>query len=224
MVRRHPLKLSPELLLRGYAAGIFPMAEDADDPSIHWVDPDQRGILPLDGVHVPRSLAKVVRRGTFDVRTDTAFADVVDACAEPTPDRPLTWINEEIRDLYLGLFSIGHAHSVECWAEGNLVGGLYGVRLGGAFFGESMFSRRTDASKVALVHLCARLKAGGFTLLDTQFLTSHLQRFGAIEIARADYRERLADALIREATFELDDYPAGGATAESVLQSLSQTS
>ncbi|WP_062202702.1 leucyl/phenylalanyl-tRNA--protein transferase [Aureimonas sp. AU12] len=220
MARRDELRITPELLLRAYAAGIFPMAEDADDPSVHWVDPTHRGILPLDGLHVPRSLAKTIRRQPFEMRFDSAFADVVDACAAATPDRPLTWINAEIRELYLGLFAMGHAHSVEAWADGELVGGLYGVSLGAAFFGESMFSRRTDASKVSLVYLCERLRRGGFTLLDTQFLTTHLQRFGAIEIERTDYRNLLDVALERDANF----HPAGGATVESLLQSFSHTS
>jgi leucyl/phenylalanyl-tRNA--protein transferase len=211
--------ITPELLLRAYAAGIFPMAEDADDPSIHWVDPTFRGILPLDGFHVPRSLRKTIRQAPFDIRFDTAFAAVVDACAEPAPGRDQTWINAQIRELYLGLFRMGHAHSVEAWADGELVGGLYGVSLGAAFFGESMFSRRTDASKVPLVYLWDRLRRSGFTLLDTQFITGHLQRFGAVEIRRVRYKELLADAIVREA-----DFHCAGGTTESVLQSLSQTS
>lgn len=215
----HEPLITPEILLRAYAAGIFPMAEDAEDTSIHWVDPTFRGVLPLDGLHVSRSLRKTIRQRPFEIRFDSAFAAVVDACAEPAPGRDQTWINAEIRELYLGLFRIGHAHSVEAWADGELVGGLYGVNLGAAFFGESMFSRRTDASKVPLVYLWDRLRRGGFTLLDTQFITGHLQRFGAIEIRRAQYRERLADAITREA-----DFHCAGGTLESVLQSLSQTS
>ncbi|WP_182087020.1 leucyl/phenylalanyl-tRNA--protein transferase [Aureimonas sp. ME7] len=211
--------ITPELLLRAYAAGIFPMSEDADDPSIHWVDPTHRGILPLDGFHVPKSLRKRIRQNAFDIRFDTAFLVVVDGCAEPAPGRDNTWINRRIRDLYAGLFRMGHAHSVEAWADGQLVGGLYGVSLGSAFFGESMFSRRTDASKVALVFLWDKLRRSGFTLLDTQFITSHLERFGAIEVERAEYRDRLSAALERHANFH-----CAGGTPESVLQSLSQTS
>ena len=212
--------ITPEILLKAYACGIFPMAESAEDPSIHWIDPSERGIILPDQLHVPRSLAKTVRRGTFNVRFDTAFPAVIGACAEPAPGRMKTWINRTIRDLYLALFALGNAHSVETWREDRLVGGLYGVSLGGAFFGESMFSRETDASKVALVHLCERLVRGGYTLLDTQFLTEHLARFGATEIDRATYQRHLADALSHEATF----YPEGGGTADSVLQSFSHTS
>jgi len=213
-------EISPALLLKAYACGIFPMAESADDPEIFWVDPTERGILPLDGVHLPRSLRKVIRRRRFEVRVDTAFAAVVDGCAEPAPGRDQTWINEPIRSLYLSLFRNGFAHSVETWMDDRLVGGLYGVSLQGAFFGESMFSRQTDASKVALVYLCERLTRGGYTLLDTQFLTDHLERFGAIEIDRENYQARLAEALSMDATF----YPSGAGTADSVLQLFSQTS
>ncbi len=218
--RDDEFRLTPDILLRAYAAGIFPMAEDAGDDSIYWVDPTLRGILPLDGFHVPRSLVKAIRRRPFEMRVDTAFAAVLDGCAEPAPGREQTWINAQIRELYLGLFAMGHAHCVEAWEGEELVGGLYGVSLGGAFFGESMFSRRTDASKIALVHLWDRLRRGGYALLDTQFITAHLSRFGAIEIAREVYRERLDAALETPATF----YPAEGGTPESVLQSLSQTS
>ena len=189
------IELSAPLLLRAYASGIFPMAESADSEELYWFDPERRGILPLDGFHVPRKLRKAVRRGAFDLRFDHAFRAVIEACAEPTPDRPKTWINADILRLYTELHESGFAHSVECWADGRLVGGLYGVSLGGAFFGESMFSRVTDASKVALVHLVARLRAGGYTLLDAQFVTDHLSQFGAVEIARSEYRRRLAAAL-----------------------------
>lgn len=218
--RDDDFRLTPEILLRAYAAGIFPMAEDAEDDSIYWVDPTMRGILPLDGFHAPRSLIKTIRRQPFDIRVDTAFAAVLDGCAEPAPGRERTWINAQIRDLYLSLHAMGYAHCVEAWMDGHLVGGLYGVSLGGAFFGESMFSRRTDASKIPLVYLWDRLKRGGYTLLDTQFITAHLSRFGATEIPRADYRLMLDEALERSATF----YPAGGGKLDSVLQSLSQTS
>lgn len=195
MARRDDFEITPEILLRAYACGVFPMAEAANDPTIHWVDPERRGVILPGRFHVPRSLAKTVRRGTFEMRVDTAFARVLDMCAEPAPGRRDTWINEPIRRLYLQLDRMGFAHSVESWKDGELVGGLYGVSLGGAFFGESMFSRETDASKVALVHLWDRLMAGGYRLLDTQFLTGHLSRFGAIEIDRAEYHRLLEDAL-----------------------------
>ncbi|MBP2230206.1 leucyl/phenylalanyl-tRNA--protein transferase [Azospirillum agricola] len=187
--------LSAPMLLRAYAAGIFPMAESAESKELHWFDPERRGILPLDRFHVARSLRKTVRRGVFEVRCDSAFRRVIESCAETTEDRPKTWINDDIVTLYTQLFEAGFAHSVECWRDGRLVGGLYGVSIGGAYFGESMFSRETDASKVALVHLVARLRAGGFTLLDTQFVTGHLGHFGAEEIPRAEYRRRLNRAL-----------------------------
>jgi len=209
--------LTPEVLLRAYAAGIFPMAESGDDPELYWVDPVQRGILPLDGFHLPRRLARTLRSDRFEITCDRDFAAVIRACAEPTSERPQTWINDEIVRLYSSLFERGLAHSVEARLGGTLVGGLYGVALGGAFFGESMFSRVTDASKVALAHLVVRLKRGGFRLLDTQFVTEHLQRFGAIEIARAQYRRLLADALNVSAYFPVE--PLGGAAVASALQS-----
>jgi leucyl/phenylalanyl-tRNA--protein transferase len=198
-------RLTADLLLNAYAVGIFPMAEHRDDPELFWVDPDQRGVLPLDSFHVPRSLRRVVRRGHFDVRVDGDFPAVVHACSEPTPNRPESWINAEIERLYGELHQRGHGHSVECWRNDKLVGGLYGVSLGGAFFGESMFSREENASKVALVHLVARLLAGGFRLLDTQFVTDHLQRFGATEIPRQEYRRLLGQAIKLPAQF-----PTGG--------------
>lgn len=188
-------ELNAQLLLRAYASGIFPMAESADSADLYWFDPEQRGILPLDGFHVPKRLKRTVRAGLFEMRFDSDFAAVIRACAAPTAERPKTWINDDIVRLYTDLHEQGLAHSVEAWREGRLVGGLYGVSLGSAFFGESMFSREPDASKVSLVHLVARLRAGGFTLLDTQFVTEHLSRFGAVEIPRAEYRRRLARAL-----------------------------
>ena len=200
--------LTPEILLRAYAAGIFPMAESADDPELFWVDPKRRGIIPLDAFHVPRRLRRLVRQNVFAIRCDTAFEDVMRGCAEASDKRPNTWINDEILELYGGLFARGAAHSVECWHEGELVGGLYGVSLGGAFFGESMFSRVTDASKVALVHLVARLRHGRYRLLDTQFLTPHLAQFGGIEITRARYHRLLAEALRYRGVFPRD-LPAG---------------
>ena len=191
--------LNPDLLLRAYAAGIFPMADSAEDPEIFWVDPEWRGIIPLRTFHVPQRLRRTIRSGVFQVRCDTAFVEVIRGCAAPAPDRPRTWINDEIVRIYTELFRRGFAHSVETWYEGELVGGLYGVAINGAFFGESMFSRTTDASKVALVHLVEGLRRGGFALLDTQFITAHLAQFGAVEIPRAHYLMKLADALNREA-------------------------
>ena len=193
------LELTPGLLLHAYAHGLFPMAESAESDDLYWFDPERRGILPLDGFHVSRRLRRTVRQGLFDIRTDTAFSAVVTACANA---RATTWINADILRAYCDLFACGHAHSVEAWRDGLLVGGLYGVSLGGAFFGESMFSRKADASKVALVHLVARLRCGGFRLLDTQFVTMHLSQFGASEIARDDYRRRLAAAVAVDADFE----------------------
>ena len=211
------IALTPELLLRAYAAGIFPMAETADDPEVFWVDPEQRGILPLDGFHLPRRLARTLRQDIFEVRCDAAFEAVVRGCAEPTPERPKTWINEEIVRLYAALHRLGFAHSVEAWRDGELVGGLYGVALGAAFFGESMYSRVTDASKVALAQLVARLRLGGFRLLDTQFVTDHLEQFGAVEISRAQYHRRLSAAIQLKAYLPRE--PLAGAAVVSVLQS-----
>jgi leucyl/phenylalanyl-tRNA--protein transferase len=207
--------LSPEQLLRAYASGVFPMARFRSDERLYWVDPERRGILPLDRFHLPRSLKKTIRQGCFAVTSDTAFEATLRLCAEPTADRPDTWINEEIIRLFLELHHLGLAHSVESWLEGELSGGLYGLSLGSAFFGESMFTRTTDASKVALAYLVAGLKKGGYTLLDTQFVTAHLAQFGAVEIARRDYLRRLADALGRTATF----YRA--LTGDDVLAALS---
>ena len=187
--------ITPDILLRAYSIGLFPMAESADDPEIFWVEPEVRGVLPLDQFHVSHSLAKKLRREPFDIRFDSAFEQVIEKCAEPAGDRPSTWINATIRKLYCQLHAMGHAHSVEAFEGAELVGGLYGVSLGSAFFGESMFSRRTDASKICLVHLVERLKARGFTLLDTQFTTEHLKTFGAIDIPKEDYLEKLKDAV-----------------------------
>ena len=203
------IRLTPEILLRAYAAGIFPMAESADDRELFWVDPRRRGILPLDAFHVPRRLRRVVRRGPFEIRVDSAFEAVLLGCSAASGKRPNTWINAEIVRLYSGLFARGAAHSVECWHCGELAGGLYGVSIGAAFFGESMFSHATDASKVALVHLAARLRLGGYRLLDTQFLTPHLARFGGIEISRARYHRLLAEALPYRAVFP-SELPGGG--------------
>lgn len=208
MPKDHGDEITPEILLRAYAMGIFPMAEARDDPGIHWVDPRKRGILPLDGFHVSRSLARRLRDPALRVTADTAFAAVVSACAE----REETWISHRIQALYQELFRLGHAHSIEVWRDGQLVGGVYGVVLGAAFFGESMFSARVDGSKIALAHAVARLRAGGFQLFDTQFLTPHLASLGGIEIARADYHDRLGRALSSSATFDPPGYSlAGGA-------------
>jgi leucyl/phenylalanyl-tRNA---protein transferase len=215
-------RLTPAILLQAYAAGIFPMAEGADDPELFWVDPTRRGIIPLDAFHVPRRLKRVLRRGAFAVRVDTAFAAVMRGCAAAGETRPSTWINDEIVRLYSALAAEGAAHSVECWQDDELVGGLYGVSLGAAFFGESMFSRATDASKVALVHLVARLRLGGYRLLDTQFLTPHLAQFGAIEISRARYHRLLGEALRYRAVFPRDP-PAGGAGGDPLAASHSIT-
>jgi leucyl/phenylalanyl-tRNA--protein transferase len=206
--RSKPPKITPDMLLRAYAIGIFPMAEARNDPELYWIDPELRGIIPLDTFHVPKSLRKTIRHGRFQVTCNTAFERVVEECAAPAAGRRQTWINQTIFDLCRQLFQMGYAHSVEVWMDGELAGGLYGISLGGAFFGESMFSRETDASKVALVHLVARLRAGNFGLLDTQFVTKHLSRFGALEIPRDDYRRRLNDALARRAEF-YSELPAG---------------
>lgn len=214
-------EITPEILLNAYAIGVFPMAESADDPELFWVEPPMRGILPLNEFHIPASLKKAMRKNPFEVRVDTAFQEVVDACAEPTSERESTWINDQIKSLYLELFEMGYCHSVECWKDDKLVGGLYGVSLGGAFFGESMFSRQTNASKIALVHLVHRMKLGRFSLLDTQFTTQHLERFGVKEIPKKDYGKLLKIAIRQDATFFPYD---GGGTSDSILQSFSQTS
>jgi leucyl/phenylalanyl-tRNA--protein transferase len=210
-----------EDLMACYARGVFPMAETRADPRIFLVEPERRGIIPLEAFHTPQRLARTVRSDRFEIRVDTAFEAVIDACALPRPDREETWINRPIRELYIALFARGSAHSVECWRDGTLVGGLYGVSLGAAFFGESMFSDERDASKVALVHLVARLRAGGYRLLDAQFQTEHLSRFGAVEISRPDYRLRLSHALDQDADFFALAPRLSGAQA---LQAISQAS
>ncbi len=197
MTADHDVKITPELLLQGYASGVFPMSEGIDDPDIFWVDPQMRGIFPLDNFHVSRSLTRTIKRAPYQVTVDQHFQDVVHACA----DRDETWINTEIFDLYTQLHNLGFAHSIEVMDGNALIGGLYGVTLASAFFGESMFSRRTDTSKIALTYLVARLNYGGFTLLDTQFQTDHLRSLGAQEITRDDYRDRLANALEISADF-----------------------
>lgn len=215
------MELKPELLLRAYAVGIFPMAESRHDEEIHWIDPDYRGILPLDDVHIPRKLRKVLRRGAFEVRCDSAFSEVIKGCATPAPSRRDTWINRTIEQLYCDLHAMGFAHSVESWRDGRLVGGLYGVTLGSAFFGESMFSLEDNASKVALMHLVARLRKGGFLLLDTQFETPHLRQFGVVEIPREDYREALGQAVRQPAQFPSE---LTASEMEAFLQSITHTS
>lgn len=214
--------ITPDLLLNAYASGIFPMADSRHDEELFWVDPVKRGILPLDGFHISRSLGKLVRQEKFRVTADQAFGDVVRACAAPAAGRTSTWISENIETLYRDLHASGFAHSVECWHGDTLVGGLYGVSLAGAFFGESMFHRARDASKVALVHLVARLIRGGFTLLDTQFGTEHLAQFGVIEVSRAAYHQRLDAAL---AVTDSDFYRLSAeASGDAVLQLITHTS
>ncbi|MCV2870811.1 leucyl/phenylalanyl-tRNA--protein transferase [Defluviimonas sp. WL0050] len=208
--------LTPEVMLSGYAHGIFPMADGRDSEDLHWVDPRLRGVIPLDGFHVSRSLRRAILRKDYSIRIDSAFSAVIRACA----DREETWINAPLFDLYDRLHDMGHAHSLEVWQQGELTGGVFGITLGAAYFGESMFSRRTNASKIALAYLVDRLRQGGFTLFDTQFLTPHLSSLGGIEIPRAEYRARLADALEREADYCAVSDPS----AEGMLQRMTQTS
>ena len=215
------MEITPDLLLQAYRIGVFPMGERRDDPKLYWLDPRLRAVLPLDGFHLPQRLKRTIRGGRFEVSADTAFAETVLACAEPRPGHPESWINEPILDLYGNLFARGHAHSVECRVEGRLVGGLYGVSIGAVFFGESMFSRERDASKVALVHLVARLIKGGFRLLDCQFMTEHLRSFGAIEIPREEFRGLLADAIDGTASFQRE---LGGEDPCAIVQDNTRTS
>lgn len=205
--------LTPDVLLKAYAVGIFPMAEDADDPALYWFEPEKRGIIPLDAFHIPSRLARTVRNTPYTVTCDRDFDAVIDACAAPGPKRSRTWINERIRALYRGLFDIGHCHTVEVYDGEALVGGLYGVSLGRAFFGESMFHRATDASKIALVHLVGRMRAGGYRLLDTQYLTDHLKMFGTMEISRARYQRELLKAIRDEAAADTFAVPMSGIEA-----------
>jgi leucyl/phenylalanyl-tRNA---protein transferase len=193
------VEITPEVLLKAYACGIFPMAESAEDPTLHWREPEERGIIPLDRFHIPARLARTIRAEPYTIRINHDFEGVLAGCAEPAPGRARTWINARIRTLYCKLHDIGHCHSVEAYEDGRLVGGLYGVNLGYAFFGESMFHRSRDASKIALVHLVARLRMGGFKLLDTQYVTDHLRTFGAVEVARRQYSKMLEAALVGEA-------------------------
>jgi len=214
------IEITPEVLLKAYACGIFPMAESAEDPALYWIEPELRGILPLDGFHVPSRLARTVRNTRFTVRVDRAFDAVIDGCAEPKLGRTRTWINTRIRKIYRALYAEGHCHTVEVYDGPELVGGLYGVSLGRAFFGESMFHHARDASKIALVHLVARLKAGGYALLDTQFVTDHLKIFGATEVPKRQYHRLLEDALIGEADFNAlpTNRPVRGAEALAIIE------
>lgn len=221
--RDSDLVITPDILLRAYAAGIFPMAESADDPGLHWIEPQKRGIIPLDNFHLSTKLRRLVRQGRFRIVIDHDFEAVIDACAAPRHDEGATWINRPIRRLYGALFERGFCHTVEVYEGEALVGGLYGIALGGAFFGESMFHRVRDCSKLALIHLVARLSAGGFSLLDTQFVTDHLRQFGAIEIPRKAYRARLDAALTQPADFHV--WPKDGpASADDVLAALTRQS
>jgi len=214
-------QLTTDLLLRAYACGVFPMAESHDSDALYWLDPEERGILPLDDFHIPKRLQRFIRQNPFEIRINTAFEDVMSACAGLNEQRPETWINGTIRSLYTRLFEMGHAHSVECWLEDRLIGGLYGVQLGATFFGESMFHKKNNASKVALAHLVARLKTGEFQLLDTQFVTDHLKQFGAVEIPKEDYQDLLSNALKQPADFHR--FPLSS-TGSDVLQAITQTS
>ena len=217
--------LTPQIVLDAYSKGLFPMAENRRDKQLFWIDPEVRGILPLDNFHIPRSLKKKIRNNPFEVRFDHNFAAVIRACAQQKPKRRETWINDEIIELYTKLFCMRHAHSVECWQEEKLVGGLYGISIGGAFFGESMFSSERDSSKIALVHLVARLNLAGFTLLDTQFITDHLKQFGAIEISRVEYHKILNGALNLNVGFHLEvTLDAEEGDLRRILQSKTQTS
>ncbi len=219
-------EITPQILLRAYACGIFPMAETADDPNIFWVEPELRGVLPLDNFHIPRSLKKTMRNSSMKVFMDRNFPAVIEACSKTSTTRKETWINNQIKQLYCALYEMGNANSVEVYDGDELVGGLYGVRLGRAFFGESMFSIQTNASKIALVHLVSQMKKAGFVLLDTQFNTQHLERFGVIEVPKAKYQDLLEVALIGNANFNLQGYQLsdGGAILDSCLQSFNQIS
>jgi len=216
MSTRRQMEITPELMLRAYRIGLFPMAESRTAQTLYWLDPEQRGVIPLDAFHLPRRLARRLRQAPYEITANAAFEAVIDACAAPRPSSADSWINAEIRRLFLALHGQGHAHSIEAWREGELVGGLYGVALGAAFFGESMFSRADDASKIALVHLVARLRLGGFTLLDAQFQTEHLAQFGTREVPRALYKRLLAEAVERQALFQNAPDPA--ALAEEIAR------
>ena len=211
------LEITPEVLLKAYACGIFPMAESADDPQLYWIEPQARGVLPLDAIMVPKRLARTIRQDVYEIRVDSSFEGVIEGCADSKPGRRSTWINDRIRALYGELFRRGQCHTVEAWSSGKLVGGLYGVALGGVFFGESMFSTARDASKVALVHLCARLIQGGFALLDTQFVTDHLRQFGTIELDKGEFHRQLESALKVEAYFKRLPAETSGCAALDII-------
>lgn len=211
------VEITPQVLLKAYSCGIFPMAESANDSALYWIEPEDRGILPLDQLHIPRKLRRIVRQDRFEVHFDREFETVIDECAATRPGRNSTWINGRIRQLYGDLFRLGNCHTVEVWQDGALVGGLYGVHLGGVFFGESMFSLVREASKVALVYLAARLIVGGFALLDTQFVTDHLRQFGTIEVSREEFQVLLEDALDQEADFQALDSRASGECILSII-------
>jgi leucyl/phenylalanyl-tRNA--protein transferase len=219
--RDSPLyEITPQVLLKAYACGIFPMAESADDPQLYWIEPQARGVLPLDQVSVPKKLAKAIRQGAVDVRVDSDFDGVIDGCAAPRPNRETTWINQPIRRLYRELYDQGFCHTVEVWNGGRLVGGLYGVALGGAFFGESMFSTERDVSKIALIYLCARLIRGGYRLLDTQFVTPHLRQFGTIEVDKQGFHRLLEPALaVTNADFWALERDASPETVLAIVRS-----
>lgn len=214
------MEITPQVLLKAYACGLFPMAESAEDPGLFWLEPERRGILPFKDFHLPRRLRRTIRNDVFQIRVSTDFQAVIDGCSEPMPGRQKTWINSEIRRLYSELFEMGYCHTVEAWHEGKLVGGLYGVSLNGAFFGESMFTFKTDASKVCLAHLVARMIVGGYSLLDTQFVTDHLSKFGTKEVPQADYNNRLSEALKLETDFYAFPQQASGQQVLEVLDRL----
>ncbi|MEM5585795.1 leucyl/phenylalanyl-tRNA--protein transferase [Roseibium sp. AS2] len=211
------MEITPQVLLKAYACGLFPMAESAEESGLFWLEPERRGVLPLADFHVPRRLRRTIRNDVFEIRISTDFQGIIDGCAAPRPGRQKTWINREIRHLYGELFEMGYCHTVEAWQDGALVGGLYGVSLNGAFFGESMFAFKTDASKVCLAHLVARLVAGGYALLDTQFVTDHLGTFGTIEVTQAEYNTLLTDALKLETDYYALSPHAGGEEVLAVL-------
>jgi len=215
------IEITPQVLLKAYACGIFPMAESAEDPTLYWIEPERRGILALDNLHVPRRLARIIKQDKFEIRVDSDYEGVIAGCASSRAGRRTTWINRRIRELYADLFEMGYCHTVEAWMDGKLVGGLYGVALGRAFFGESMFSYETGASKVALVYLVARLRYGSFYLLDTQFVTDHLRQFGAQEISRAAFHRRLEQAL--QGRGEFKRLPPG-VSGMGILQLVNHTS
>jgi leucyl/phenylalanyl-tRNA---protein transferase len=210
--------ITPQVLLKAYSCGIFPMAESADDPQLYWIEPISRGILPLDSVRLPKRLARTIRQAPFEVRVDSNFDATIAGCAASRPGRRTTWINDQIRALYRELYALGHCHTVEVWQGKRMVGGLYGVSLGGAFFGESMFSTETDASKIALIYLCARLIHGGYTLLDTQFVTDHLRQFGTVEVDRGEFHQALEKALPLTAEYKRLPFDAPAAEIVAIIE------